>query len=242
MTRYTIRLALLLATVSFVSVPAEARFLQSDPVGYQSDPNLYTYVHNDPINNNDPSGMEPEWAMQYAAEEDAFRTCADWACFDQKMNAFEARDRANAALQMKIIGNWAALASGAEGVMALRGGYLAARSFLAETTASAAFKEAFSGGRYAGSLQQMARQSIASIQKAARSYEEQVEEHAAKIADPEKAVPNWSGMSEREQQGLLQKWQNDMQRNANLRDVMKDLAKLKEKVTCTGSRIPGNCP
>ena len=36
---------------------AEARFLQSDPVGYQVDMNLYTYVMNDPLNRTDPSGL-----------------------------------------------------------------------------------------------------------------------------------------------------------------------------------------
>lgn len=32
------------------------RFLQTDPVGYQSDLNLYAYVLNDPLNHSDPTG------------------------------------------------------------------------------------------------------------------------------------------------------------------------------------------
>lgn len=35
---------------------AEARFLQADPVGYRDDLDLYTYVLNDPLNHNDPTG------------------------------------------------------------------------------------------------------------------------------------------------------------------------------------------
>ena len=36
--------------------PIIGRFLQTDPVGYQTDPNLYLYVGNDPLNHADPDG------------------------------------------------------------------------------------------------------------------------------------------------------------------------------------------
>lgn len=44
------------------------RFLQTDPIGQQDDPNLYEYVKDDPINHNDPLGLETQqfgWQVEF---------------------------------------------------------------------------------------------------------------------------------------------------------------------------------
>lgn len=40
--------------------PGIGRFLQTDPVGYKDDLNLYAYVYNDPLDRTDPSGLSGE--------------------------------------------------------------------------------------------------------------------------------------------------------------------------------------
>ena len=53
---------LLWASLAFfvfgAAAPAQARFVQTDPVGYQDDPDWYNYVQDDPTDKTDPTGKE----------------------------------------------------------------------------------------------------------------------------------------------------------------------------------------
>lgn len=57
--------------------PVIGRFLSPDPIGYKDQLNVYAYVHNDPVNYSDPTGMYLEAAFEAASLAIGVKSFAD---------------------------------------------------------------------------------------------------------------------------------------------------------------------
>lgn len=88
---------------------------------------------------------------------------------------------------------------------------------------------AASGGKHYGKLKNFIKKyNDKQLQKSIKSYNATIEEHKQKIADPRSVYPNWDSFDEREKAGYLRKWENDIQRNEEERNIAIGLLKRRQ--------------
>lgn len=89
---------------------------------------------------------------------------------------------------------------------------------------------ATSGGKHHGKLVDFEKnQNNKQLEKSIRKYNKTIEEHQQKMADPRSFYPDWDKFDERQKAGYLRKWEKDLKRNTEERNVAIGLLKRRKK-------------
>ena len=79
------------------------------------------------------------------------------------------------------------------------------------------YEIAKNGGKHSGKYKDFrTKQNVARLNKSIKSLTKTINEHAEKISSPAKYCIAWNEKSKLEQEGLLNKWHKDLQRNKEL--------------------------
>ena len=206
-------------------VAKTGRFLSVDPVldvkRSTREPqswNRYSYVMNNPINRNDPTGkVDQNWDGGSAAQLFPDDRTAQLE-FDQDVA------EKTAVWSASVIGSGFALRGAAGGAIALYRAYQGYKAVQAgqrlASTATAAYKIAQEGGKHAGTLANYANRATKEIANAVKGYERVIAQHIDKLKDPAKYIADWGNKTPAQQQIIRQKWLEDIARNRELRDVL----------------------
>ncbi|MDI6619741.1 MAG: hypothetical protein QME45_13990, partial [Clostridiales bacterium] len=87
-----------------------------------------------------------------------------------------------------------------------------------------AYDIAKEGGKHSGFYKQYINKSPKEITKGIQSIEKEIAEHQAKIANPEKYIPNFKKLDPRQQEALInKKWPSDIQRQQEQLNILKGI-------------------
>ena len=81
------------------------------------------------------------------------------------------------------------------------------------------------GTRHAGIYRDAMNKTKRELEKSIASHNKEVELHADKIANPQKYDKGWDAKTQQQKDGLIKKWQKDMQRNAEQAAIEKEVHK-----------------
>ena len=219
--------------------PTIGRFISEDSNwGKDQDPlslNLYTYCQNNPILYVDPSGNVIRFSDGIDIWGGIKKVYTDISDFLYKLQAhafghygadgvvYITEDqseiyRAGADIMAgEVVGG----AAGAAGKV-ISGTAKTAGSI--KGTVKSAYDIAKEGGKHSGFYKQYINKSRKEIEKGIKSIEKEIAEHQAKIANPEKYIPDFKSLDPRQQEALVnKKWPSDIQRQKEQLDILKGI-------------------
>lgn len=168
--------------------------------------NSYSYGLNNPITNKDPDGEIVPLLI------------GAWALAEIGLSAYDAYQTGSTLVNPNASLNEKAVSVGgfAAGLALPGGGY--------GTGGKKALEIAENGGKHSGFLKNYIEKSTKEIERGIRSLDKQIQEHTDKIRNPEKYVPNWKQLDSRQRDHLQNtKWQSDIQRQTEQRDILKGI-------------------
>lgn len=96
-------------------------------------------------------------------------------------------------------------------------------------TAQAIYAQALAGGRHAGFVARLRDQGPNQWRRGIASQQERMDAHLAKLANPAAAVADWSQRSPLYQQGLLKKWQREVDEAREQKAIVEEYRNAQER-------------